>query len=211
MMLLSLYVFIVIILLFGTSIVRAGFNEEYISKNQSNCVKGVFIIFVFARHIWPYIKDAGVIFTGMDDRIFHLIDGTLGQLIVAMFLFYSGYGVMESYRKKGIDYVNGIPKRRILTTLLNFDVAVCVFLLVDFILNISYPISRVLLSFTGWLSVGNSNWYIFVILLCYLSTCIGLKIAEKFKCKENIMGGGDFYLYINMLYSISSDKTRSLV
>ena len=188
-MLLSLYVFIAVILLFSTSIVRAGFNEDYISKNQSNCIKGVFIIFVFARHIWPYIKDAGVVFTGIDDRIFHFIDSTLGQLIVAMFLFYSGYGVMESYRKKGIEYVNGIPKRRILTTLLNFDVAVCVFLLVDFILNISYPISRVLLSFTGWLSVGNSNWYIFVILLCYLATYIGLKIAEKFKCKENIMGG----------------------
>ena len=187
-MLLSLYVLIAVFILFGTSIIRTKVIEEYISKNQSNCVKGVFIIMVFARHIWPYIKDAGVVFTGMDDRIFHLIDVTLGQLIVAMLLFYSGYGVMESYRKKGIEYVNGMPKRRILNTLLNFDIAVCVYLLVDFFLNISYPLSHVLLSFTGWLSVGNSNWYIFVILLCYIATFFGLKISEEFKCKK-LCGG----------------------
>lgn len=40
-----------------------------------------------------------------------------GQLIVVMFLFYSGYGVMESVRSKGTAYIKSIPFKRVLSTL----------------------------------------------------------------------------------------------
>ena len=43
----------------------------------------------------------------------------LEQLMVTMFLFYSGYGVMESIKRKGDDYIKSFPKKRILTTLIN--------------------------------------------------------------------------------------------
>ena len=43
----------------------------------------------------------------------------MGQLVVVMFLFYSGYGIGESYKKKGVNYVQQMPVHRILTTLLN--------------------------------------------------------------------------------------------
>lgn len=194
-MLLSIYIVIFIVLLSSSQFVRKGFNDNATSITQSNCIKGVFIVLVFARHIWPYIEKAGVAITGVGDKLFLLIDGTLGQLIVTMFLFYSGYGVMESFRKKGTDYVNSIPKKRLLTTLLNFDVAVFVFLLIDILIGKEYPISTILLAFIGWTSIGNSNWYIFVILMCYLSTYIGLKSICRFNnytfLYKRVLGGGN--------------------
>jgi membrane-bound acyltransferase YfiQ involved in biofilm formation len=74
-----------------------------------------------------------------------------------------------------------MPKRRILTTLLNFDIAVLAFIAIDLILGIPLGIKQILMSLIGRMDVGNSNWYIFVILLCYVIAYIGLKYFHKTK------------------------------
>jgi hypothetical protein len=84
---------------------------------------------------------------------------------------------MESIKRKGNAYIQSIPKHRFLATLLNFDVAVLLFVLLDILLSIKVSPGQVILSFTGWSSVGNSNWYIFVILICYLAVYISHKIT----------------------------------
>lgn len=108
--------------------------------------------------------------TSFCDKTGSVINGMIGQLLVASFLFYSGYGVMTSIKKKGADYVRSIPKKRILQTLLNFDVAVCLFIILDLCLKKDLTIYKTLFAFVGWTSVGNSNWYILIILLCYVTT-----------------------------------------
>lgn len=172
----GLYILLVILAFYGLSINR--FNEDYIGKNQSNAIKGLCIILVFARHIWPYIKRTGFEPTTLGDRLFFQIDRSLGQLLVVMFLFYSGYGVMESIRKKGLTYIVSFPKNRILPTLLNFDVAVLFFIIMDFLLGIDLTWYNSLLAFTGWTSVGNSNWYIFIIILCYFFTWVAYRFRR---------------------------------
>ena len=122
---------------------------------------------VFISHCMLDIKKTGYIFVGGLDAAGMHIRSELGQLVVVMFLFYSGYGVMESYAKKGRDYVKSFPKKRILTTLLNFDIAVLAFVILDVALGIKLGLKQIVLSLTAWESVGNSNWYIFVILFCY--------------------------------------------
>lgn len=187
-----LYIVITIFLIVGITYHKTGFYDGYISKEQCNCIKGFFIVVVFCRHIAPYLVDAGYDFSIFGDSLFRHIDGRIGQLLVAMFLFYSGYGVMESIKKKGNIYVDDIPKRRLLQTLANFDVAIVLFLIVDLCLGIHYDTKDVWLSFIGWKSIGNSNWYIFVILCCYLSTYITFKVkvisglSKQFKMR---MGG----------------------
>ena len=92
----------------------------------------------------------------------------MGQLVVSVFLFYSGYGVMKSLMMKGNVYLDKFPKSRLLTTLLNFDIAVCVFIVLNMLLGKEMGLSKIMLSLIGWDNVGNSNWYIFIILCCYL-------------------------------------------
>lgn len=130
--------------------------------------------------------------TDFTDSIGLKIDSMIGQLLVVMFLFYSGYGVMESIKKKGKNYVDKIPKHRVLSTLLNFDVAVLIFIILNLILGISKPIDKILFAFTGWTSVGNSNWYIFVIVVCYLLTYI----VFSFKANKSYAYRGWFLLLL---------------
>ena len=159
-----------------------GFNADYLSFDTTNAIKGIFISLVFIKHATPYILNSGMCLT--ISRAFLFIDSQVGQWIVAMFLFYSGYGVMESIKKKGISYVDSIPRKRILTTLVNFNIAVALFAVIALFLHKDYSLKTYLLSFIGWESVGNSNWYIFVIMLCYLITYVCFKVNVSTE-KEN--------------------------
>ena len=148
-----------------------GFNSDYLSFDTTNAIKGVFIALVFFSHVIPYIFDSGYVFDdSLWDKLFLYCQSFIGQWIVAMFLFYSGFGVMESIQKRGNNYINSLPRMRILTTLVNFDLAVALFAIVSLFMPNSYTVKEYLLSFIGWESIGNSNWYIFVIILCYLIT-----------------------------------------
>lgn len=151
-----------------------------------------------------------------------------------MFLFYSGYGVMESILKKGSDYINAFPKQRFAKTLFHFDIAVMLFVIVDLCLGTlnNYSILEVLLSFTGWESVGNSNWYIFSILILYLITYFAFKIFENKTSKAVwlvtvltvvyiavlALAGKDAWWFdtvllypLGMWYSVGKDKIENFV
>ena len=155
------------------------FNESYLSFNTTNTVKGICILLVFVSHYNQYLFGSNFAFNSVTDRLYQLCSYFIGQWIVAMFLFYSGYGVMESILKKGIDYVNKIPIRRILNVLLNFDVAIISYLILSMFLSQEISYEKVFLSFVAWDSLGNSNWYIFVILVCYLCTYVAFKLTSK--------------------------------
>ena len=132
------------------------------SHEMTNAIKDIFILLVFISHATPYITESGYDYSGIGDFLFLFINKNVGQWVVAMFLFYSGYGVMESINKKGREYLASFPRKRILCVLANFDVAVLAFFLTNICLGKYFTPQEYLLSFIGWTSVGNSNWYIFV-------------------------------------------------
>lgn len=203
-----LYIIIIILLSSGMTFYKTGFYEGYIAKEQCNCLKGFFIVVVFCRHIAPYLSDAGYDFSLLGYNLFRQIDERIGQLLVVMFLFYSGYGVMESIKKKGSNYIDSIPKRRLLATLANFDVAILLFFLVNLSLGIHYDTQDILLSFTGWESIGNSNWYIFVILCCYLSTYLTFKVVRGQNKNRKLICGGNL-LIISCIYVVLVKNKQS--
>ena len=171
------YSLLAILILSGLKYCKRGFNDEYLSYGMTNAVKGIFILLVFIKHATPYVINAGWSPAGISVELFDLVNNNVGQWIVAMFLFYSGYGVMESIRRKGHDYIQGLPRKRLLQVLVNFDIAVLIFIIAGLILKKPLTFKQCLLSLTGWESVGNSNWYIFIIMLMYLITFIAF-------CKE---------------------------
>lgn len=162
--------------------------DKYLNLNVCNTIKGFFILTVFYSHIMPYLRKGGVVLDNPLFGVLNSVSAFLGQLIVVMFLFYSGYGVMYSIAHKGDNYVKAMPRRRLWTTLLNFMVAVAIFLLLQTaVLHNEYALTHIALSLIGWNDVGNSNWYIFVILLCYTVTYL------IYKCLQ--IGGGKTRLW----------------
>ena len=98
---------------------RKNFFEDFLHRDQCDSIKGIFILFVFIRHALQYIMSSGYAFETLPDQVFLKIDRELDQLIVIMFLFYSGFGIMESILKKKFDYIRNMPIRRILPTILS--------------------------------------------------------------------------------------------
>ena len=171
---------LLLVVIFSMKYCRGGFWPDYIAKPQCNVVKGIFILLVFLSHFASNIA--------VDDRMttdwpYFVFQSKMGQLVVALFLFYSGYGVMKSIMTKGRVYIDGMPRKRLLTTMFNFDIAVLIFVLLAVIVRAEISPSRVFLSLLGWESAGNSNWYIFVIVSCYFMTWCVARLIDGTKLK----------------------------
>lgn len=196
-----LYLYLIFILLLSLWGIRLTKEDDYLSKDRCNSIKGIFILLIFLTHSLQYIKASGYVFSGID-TLTQAILQFIGQLVVVMFLFYSGYGVAVQVGKKGEPYVKQMPRHRILKTLLNFDIAVCLFILLDLILSRPLTISQILLSFVAWDSVGNSNWYIFIIILCYSLTYLANRISSNPK----VVGGVILSLCLFTMFILSFVK-----
>ena len=116
--------------------------------------------------------------------------------MVTLFLFYSGYGIYESIKSKK-NYINNMPINRIFETWIKFGIAVFFFLLLSYIFNNGFGLKKIILSFVGWDSLGNSNWYIFSIIFMYILTFIAFKIFDKDHKKALI-----FNLVLSIIYVI---------
>ena len=148
-------------------------NEEYLGKEQTGAIKGVFVVTVFLVHVIQYFS----LHASMADKLFDFGMGVLGQNIVVAFLLYSGYGVGRAYLSKGADYIKELPRKRILGIWIHFLLALILFWIVDLMLiHGGYSPVDYVLSMFAWTSVGNSTWFVFAILLSWLLTwvCFGL-------------------------------------
>lgn len=177
----SIYILLLTIVLCGLSFNKGGFYNDYIDIKQTNAIKGIFIILVFVRHVLQYVYDSGYSFSNYGDHYVEMLDGMLKQLLVAYFLFCSGYGVMESIKKKGENYIGSIPRKRIAVTLVNFDIAVLIFFAADLLIGSPVSVTQFLQSLISWESIGNSNWYIFAILYCYAASYISFSAFNNSK------------------------------
>lgn len=158
---------VVVLFLRARLVVR---NDAFLDKETTLTVNGFFICVVFLVHFAQYCRDYYP----------NSVASVIRQLVVVSFLFYSGYGCAVQYRCKGESYLKTFPRKRILATLVNFDMAVCLFIIVGFLLGKSFPLRQIVLSFIGWDAVGNSAWYIFAILLCYMAFWASFKFLGRF-------------------------------
>ena len=172
------YVALVVLACIGMKASVKGFErEDALSMRTTNSLRGIFIMLVMLSHFKSYCSP----YTATLDVIGGRISTELGQLIVVMFLFYSGYGVCESIQKKGSGYVRSFPKNRILKTLVHYDLAVLLFLIAGLIMGTRFPVKKIILSFLAWDNLGNSNWYIFAMLVLYLFTWLAFSVLANHK------------------------------
>ena len=185
-----MFAFILILLMLIIASSKAAkkneFNKEYISKDGTLPIKGIFVALVILSHAKGYFSGE---MTGLFDKAYTATQAHLGQMIVAMFLFYSGYGIMEQIKKREFPYVKSIMTRRFPNLLLNYDIAVVFYIILVLCLKLKPPVWKVFLSFTAWDTVGNSSWFIFVTLVLYVFTFISFLPLKKIKSKYYHIAG----------------------
>lgn len=223
-----IYIFILLLIIFMDMQVASKnkFNDNYMSVKNTTAINGIFVLLVFLSHASQYID-----LTGTLDAPYLSMKRYLGQMVVVTFLFYSGFGIMESISKKGMDYVKSIPLKRFVKVLYHMDIAVLCFLILNFILGNVYPLKTILLAFITWTSIGNSNWYITAVLGLYIIVFVSFMIAGNKKSLGVIIGyilsigfvyfqmkiGRDNYCYntiilfpCGMIFSLLKDKLEKI-
>ena len=171
-----LYIFIIFLLI---TIYQISFKEiktidkEALSKDRTTMINGFFVALILFSHFNSYVT-----FTDKLDITYLKIITKIGQLMVTTFFFYSGYGIFESIKNKK-DYMNNFFKRRILKLFISFMIAIILFIIMNLILKYHYSIKTILLSFIGYESIGNSNWFIFATFVMYFITLLSYKLFDK--------------------------------
>lgn len=170
----DIYLLILLLIVFSALKVKpAGeFRRDYLEKQNTTAIKGLFVILVIFSHFISYTK------TGTYDNIYMQFRAHLNQAVVAMFLFYSGFGIGESIRTKGKEYVRNFPRRRFFPVWLQYAFAVVLFLIVQACFGNFYGIKRILQALIAWKGVGNSDWYIFGILWLYILTFLSFQVMR---------------------------------
>ncbi len=172
-----LYVALLVVCLIGIKWRKPVASERsYLDKSQTKNISGIFVVIVLFSHFSSY-----VIMQGRLNEWFTLINGKIGQLMVTMFLFYSGYGIMTSIKRKKREYINAFVIHRAIPVYSRFFVSVILFLIIDAILGYvgtKYSIIECLLAFTAWTSVGNSTWFMFCTFALYIFVFVSFKICK---------------------------------
>lgn len=170
------FVCILIVIIFIGAKIRKS-DQDVLDKDTTTSINGVFTVLIFLSHIASYVN--------LDDGILNTVYSSFRshhyQLVVVTFLCFSGYGVMEQIKKGADKYINLFPIRRIFLTLFHFDLAVILFVIVQLCLyRTVFPLWRIAKSLVALSDVGNSNWYIFTIILLYIFTWIAYHIKKHF-------------------------------
>ena len=176
------YLALIIITMIGSIVRIKDFNAEYLSKNTTQSVNGFFAVLVFCRHFKQYV----VFEDNWANKLFLLTDGFLGQLIVVMFFLYSGYGIFRQIQNSSDRaYIRSFLGNRFLPIWIKFTICICLFIITDIITGRikDFSFLEILLAFTGWTSIGNSNWFMFDTFVFYF-----LVFISFFRSLTNIRG-----------------------
>ena len=189
--------FILLLLLFLPWPIIARDNHEYLSKEQTSVIKGAFVVVVLLCHFNSYVE----LSNNLPDRLFLRVTGLIGQLCVVMFLFYSGYGIYSSFCKKA-DYARTFLKKRFLPVYLSFAFCVGLFAIENAIFGWKYSVRENILAFTGWESIGNSNWFMFETFILYLLffLCFGVLKKSKYDYLKLIAFSFFCILFVGILF-----------
>lgn len=150
------------------------FHTDYCGPKQTSAINGIFTILIFLSHASQYVTLDGTL-----DAPYLTMRKYMAQLVVVSFLFFSGFGIMESIKKKRQSYVKSILTNRLFKVWYHFAIALLPYIAVNYIFARNYGLYKTIFSFTGYTSIGNSNWYMLVTFALYVIVFLAFTLSKK--------------------------------
>lgn len=143
---------------------------NFLNVKISNCIKGIAAVSIMLGHY----------FANLDYKFSLLL---AGNLWVAIFFFYSGYGLNYSKKNK-TDYITKFIPNKFFSVYLPFFIAETMFTLVNSIVgNEQYTVFSFLLSCLGLKLSNGVLWYIIELLVLYFLFYVENRFFSKFNTK----------------------------
>ncbi len=173
-----IYIIAPVLLLIGSKKISKGvWNDGFLSLDQSKAYQGFLAFCIMLHHIgqktcasWIYPQS----------RVVHGLDFfvPIGYIMVAMFLFYNGYGSGLSVATKK-DYLKGYPVKRILPLVFYY-----------YLMQVIYTIARYLIGqridgkqlayYLSGAQLSNPNaWYVIMLPFFYLAFYFAFRFIKK--------------------------------
>lgn len=175
-MLVFIIIFVAIICSGLTASKKGEFFKDYCSPKNTATINGIFSVLIFLSHSVQYVELNGVL-----DTPYFSLRSFLGQLVVVTYLFYSGYGIMESVKRKGHSYIMSMPINRFFKLWYHFALVVLMYIGVKLAFSKPLDIFKTIFAFTGATAVGNSNWYMFVTFAMYIIIFVSFFVFRRSK------------------------------
>ncbi|MGN0550980.1 MAG: acyltransferase family protein [Acutalibacteraceae bacterium] len=183
-----------------------GYFDDYLSLENTKAIKGIMAVVIVLHHLYRQFADNGVYEIWLKP-----FDSPMGWLVVGVFFFFSGYGLMLGYLNKKL-YLNSFLKKRLPAVLIPLLTATVLYFPFQLIIN------KESLSFTYWLGILTGNnflvrncWYVYAIVVFYFLFYIIFKFIKNTKlaivsflfsiCAYEVIC---FVVYNNFVWSSSS-------
>lgn len=172
-----IYPALLVLLLFGAKFMKRGeWNEEFLSLKQTKAVQGFCAIAIIFHHMAlktcaPYLPTKYIIH-GFD------LFTDIGYLLVGVFFFASGYGLMKSLKEKE-NYLEGFFARRILPLIVAFCTTGILYTVVLHFEGTTFLVPPWPFVLGGTPLANTYSWYVLAIILFYVAFYFAFK-----KCKN---------------------------
>lgn len=147
-------------------------HGDYLSKRNSDCLKGIFAVCVLMHHLY---QNSGLLHNSVLGTGLQL----LGYVSVGVFFFLSGYGLLYSYQQKGKEYLRAFPRKRLLPFYLMMILLIVIYSVYMLIMGETLTLSAVAQSFLFGATVISKGWYLQMQLLCYICFYFVFSVCRK--------------------------------
>lgn len=171
-------ILLLLVLLIGAKISKKNeWQENALSLDNSRAIQGFAAVAIIIHHLTQEIApNAGIL------NIF----SEFGVLFVAIFFFFSGYGLYTSLKTKK-DYLKDFLKKRLTAVLIPLYVCILIFMLSACMQGHSYSLPEFLATISGWLLINSHMWYIIEITILYIAFYIIYSLISNRKVATTVM------------------------
>lgn len=167
------------VLLVGCRIYGRGkWNEDFMNLAQTKYIEGFFAICIMLHHIGQEMCGSW-----QQYPLYHGLDlfVPLGFLFVAVFMFFSGYGLYISVEKRP-DYLSkGFLKRKALPLIIGYYVTFWVYLAARYFMGQNMSRRDVILYAIGFMQSNPYGWFAIVMPLLYLIFYVVFRLCKRYR------------------------------
>ena len=149
-------------------------EKSYLSKEKTDCLKGLFALLIIVHHTRAQM-------VSLNDSVVGMILTAVGYLAVAMFFFFSGYGLEYQYNIKGEKYLDGFLRKRVLSFYLVCVLAIVIYSIFKIAMGDTVSFLLILQSFLFGKTIVTNGWYLQTIVLFYLLFYISYKFGKNLR------------------------------
>ncbi|MBQ9090735.1 MAG: acyltransferase family protein, partial [Anaerotignum sp.] len=138
---------------------KTAFHADAMSLEKTGAVKGILAVLIILHHLSRSLEKGGPLGLLLDN---------VGVLCVALFFFFSGYGLQKSYHGKP-NYRAAILRKRIPSVLVPYVFLILLYWFLSWMVSEPYSLGEVLASLVNGKPIVSFSWYTLCILMFYVN------------------------------------------